>query len=461
MARWMRAILAWGSAATLVLALAACSKEPSAAQEGEESHPERNNKKVIIEMSVWGMPWENDLYREIYIPAFEAENPNVEVKFYHFPRYNERLLTLYRAGESPDVMRQNIVWGGLYMQKGTNRPLDNYIDGPDGVDRSDFLQILWDRVTFDGKTYGLPQDINMIGLFYNKDIFDNAGIAYPDASWTWDDLERVAKRLTKVKNKRVEIFGYDAIWYSSEFMCYFLQAGGKIWSEDRQRCLINSAAGVEALRFWKSMIYEFHLARSGDMRGGTAIGPDKFFEMGKTAMYVDGTWSIPAIKRNAPDLRFGVAPLPHFRRAATIGTSCYWAISKQSKHPDEAWKLIKFMNSTENLLRYWRVLWVAPPARWSALRDPRFRQITGLDTRIPGLPEEEFDEKCGWILYCLENGITTTEQIHPRLGDLMTELQIAIDKVLVMRSTVDPQDALDACVERVNKIVAEDAKSRN
>jgi len=214
MARWIRAIFTWGSAAGLVLALAACGEAPSSSQEGEESPPAKSTKKVVIEMSVWGMPWENDLYREIYIPAFEQQNPNIEVKFYHFPRYNERLLTLYRAGESPDVMRQNIVWGGLYMQKGTNRALDEYIDGPDGVERDDFLQILWDRVTFDGKTYGLPQDINMFGLFYNKDIFDNAGIAYPDASWTWDDLERVAKRLTKVVKKRVEIFGYDAMWTS-------------------------------------------------------------------------------------------------------------------------------------------------------------------------------------------------------------------------------------------------------
>ncbi|HTE18253.1 MAG TPA: hypothetical protein VK689_07710, partial [Armatimonadota bacterium] len=114
----------------------------------------RTGGRVEIELSVWGMPFENALYVKEYIPEFERQNPDIRVRFHHFDNYSSRILMLRAGGIAPDVMRQNIDYGAQYIRRGMNLPLDRYIDGPDGIDRNDFIPIIWDSLRYGGRTYG-------------------------------------------------------------------------------------------------------------------------------------------------------------------------------------------------------------------------------------------------------------------------------------------------------------------
>ncbi len=188
-----------------------------------------SGQPVTLELSVWGMPWENDLYTKVYIPEFERQNPGIKVRFQHFDDYTNRILLSVAGNIAPDVIRMNIDFSAGWIRRGVNLPLDKYIDGPDGVDREDFLPVCWEGVTWEGKTYGIPQDINMIGLFYNKKLFDAAGMKYPDASWTWEDLKNAQERLTKDKDGdgHPEVVGVEMPWNLFPYRAFVYQAGGR------------------------------------------------------------------------------------------------------------------------------------------------------------------------------------------------------------------------------------------
>jgi multiple sugar transport system substrate-binding protein len=414
----------------------------------------RAGQPVSIEMSVWGMPWENDLYTKVYIPEFERQNPDIKVRFHHFEDYPNRILLSHAGGIAPDVSRQNLDFSMRWIRRGMNLPLDSYMDGKDGIDRGDFIPMLWNGLKYEGKTFGIPQDINIIGLFYNKELFDKAGIAYPDADWTWDDLKAAADKLTTDEDGdgKADVVGVDFAWNAWSYRPFLYQAGGRFWSEDGERTVIDSPEAVKALTYFKSLMKEYSFTMSSSQRGG--LGPDKFFESGKVAIYLDGSWRTPSLKKNAPNLRFGVAPLPRGMKSMSVSGSCYWAVSSQTKHPEASWKLAKFLSSKEALVDYWQYLWVAPPARWSALRSPEFRNVTGAEGKVPGLEgEEEFIEKGAWISEVLENEWTTIEICNPYLDRLMLHLGEAVDKVLLQDA--DPATVLKEAAIKTNKQIEE------
>lgn len=220
--------------------------------------------------------------------------------------------------------------------------------------------------------------------------------------------------------------------------------------------MVDSPEAVEALTFYRSLMRQYTLTRTNSQRGG--LGPDKFFEAGKVALYIDGSWRTPSLKKNAPNLRFGVAPLPRGERPMSVSGSCFWAVSSQTKHPEAAWKLVKFLSSKEALEEYWQYLWVAPPARWSALNSPKFRQVTGAEGKIPGLSgEAEFEEKCAWISQVLENGWTSVEWCSPYTDRMMLHLREGVDRALLEHE--DPAVALRTAARKINEEIAKQKRS--
>jgi len=341
---------------------------------------------ATIEMCVWGMPFENDLYTKIYIPEFERENPDIKVRFHHFEDYSDRVLLSHAGGIAPDVIREGLPTAMAWTQRGLNMPLDRFIDGPDGIDRKDFIPMLWQPLIHDGQTYGVPQDINILCLFYNKDLFDKAGLKYPDASWTWADLKNAVDKLTIPGKDGGEPIqkGLDMAWGGDMFRPFMYENGGKMWNGDK--AAFDSSEAAEALSFYRSLMKTYTLTRSNEGRGG--LGPDKFFTAGRVAMYLDGSWMVPSVSKSAPpNMRFGVAPLPRGKFACSVSGSCSWSIDKDSKHPEAAWKLVKFLSSDWALRKYWQSLWVAPPSRWSSLRSKEFHEPTGIEGGPPAITD--------------------------------------------------------------------------
>ena len=115
------------------------------------------------------------------------------------------------------------------------------------VDLNNFPKGLVDATVQDGKTYGLPKDYDTIGLWYNKALFDEAKIAYPDATWDWNKLQEVSKQLT---NTSTGVYGFAAPADAQQgYYNFIYQNGGNVISEDKKKSGFDSAATKEAIQF--------------------------------------------------------------------------------------------------------------------------------------------------------------------------------------------------------------------
>jgi multiple sugar transport system substrate-binding protein len=442
----MRALIA------TILALIALSLANAAWRE------RRAGGRVEVEMCVWGMPFENALYLNEYIPEFEKQNPKIKVRFHHFDNYSNRILMLRAGGIAPDVIRENTNSEAQAIRRGMNLPLDKFMDGPDGIDRNDFIPGTLDALHYNGQTYGIPQDVNIRGLYFNKDLFDAAKIPYPDENWTWEQLKEAAARLANpaTNGGKKGVTGLLTGMKSQDWFPFYYQAGGRVWNEAQDAPEFVNERALRSLAFFRSVSGGFLMSQSTSQRGG--LGLYTYFQNGQAAMLIDGSWRTPQLKKDGKNLRFGVAPLPRGEKAMSISTSCFWGVSAQTKHPEEAWKLAKFMSSKQALIRYWQTLWVAPPARWSSLRSPEFRHITGTGKFSPAVPTEaEFMEKCGWIPYVLEHGQTTMEFTGPFTNQLYPKLDYALQSILLQGA--NPKAALEKAERETKVQIAEAQKT--
>ncbi len=433
--------------------LAGCSSNEGASVAGDsgsqDSGGKDSGKKVKITMSVWGMPWEDALYKDIYIPEFEKLHPDIDVEFVNYTNYSDKLVTLAAGGNAPDVMRQNTADVPLYISKDMNLELDKFIER-DGIDRSDYVDAVWKAVTKEGKTYAMPQDENLHALYYDPKAFAEAGIPEPDHNYTLAQLLEDAKKLTKKNGDQVERYGFVTGWNAWNFINYVLAFGGSLWSEDKQTSTIGGEGAVKALEYWKSLMVDFNLTPYQSEMG--QLGPDVYFQTGKAAMYMDGTWMAPSITKAAPDFKFKATSFPAGTRKVVRGSSCTFAIYKNTKHPEAAWELTKFLTSKEALTKYWQVLWVAAPASYSATNSESFKNVSGYKGDIPGIKsEEEYKDKVSWIVDTFNNKWDTQEWIGTYQSLYWTEVDNAIQSVLVEGSTVSPADALKKAEEAINQ----------
>ena len=170
--------------------------------------------------------------------AFTAANPNikVDVTVADWDAYWDKLQTGLAGGAAPDVFAMDGPLGPDYQSRDVLLDLTPYIE----AESYDLGQLddnaVKDFTTKDGVVFGLPRDLNVIALYYNKDMFDAAGIAYPDDTWTWDKLVEVGKQLTKDTDGDGTIDQWGVYTETTDmenaWSSFVWQAGGDILTED-------------------------------------------------------------------------------------------------------------------------------------------------------------------------------------------------------------------------------------
>ncbi len=449
-------------------------------------------KKTLL-FTVWGMPFEDRLFKDRYAQGFEKLHPDVRI---NYQRYADDIIMKYNAwharGRGADVMRLRITEYHGMAARGILKRLDAAIADPaTGLSPQDLADIpahLRALLEVDGPegrgVYALPEDNAQYGLFYNKRILREYNqshpgdpIPTPDEHWTWDDLRRAARLLT-VRDSRdnIEIRGIDFAIWSWPFMTLLAQAGGSLWSDDGRACTINSPAGVEALEFMRALARDdrsFIPQLSGYLSG---TGPDVLFARGKSALFLDGCWRIADFDRNSPDLEYAVAPLPRgptrLGSIPAIVSGCVlWGISSHAAHPREAWQMIRWLIDQPQALQYWDTLRVAPPANLAAMRSPAFRLTHGIlkDPADPAkgyevapMPADRFEDRAAWLLYGVTpDPVTGKPPAFVPVGRYESELEEEIARMLNEylnpASTLSAQQALDRAARNVQGIIDRDA----
>lgn len=337
----LRKRAAWLAAVALLAAvLAGCGRGGQPAEQPSGEQQPQTQQPVEIRLSGWSSsPAEAEILEQL-LKDFETQNPDIKVKYEPVTGdFFQKLQTDLAAQTEPDVFYVDVFWAQDLMERGLLLELDPYIQ-KDGVDLSDFEPALLQGFQYQGKTYGLPKGYSTLGLFYNKQLFSDAGISAPPTNW--DELVEAARKLTSGDRKGLAIPADHA-----RFVPFILQAGGRVFSDDRKQAFFNSPEAVQAATFYTGLVTKEKVADTPQALGVGWAG-DAFAE-GKAAMVFEGHWMIPFMKDKAPDLQYGVAELPagpNGGRGNFVFTVAYGA-SARTKHPEAAWKLINWLTSVE------------------------------------------------------------------------------------------------------------------
>jgi multiple sugar transport system substrate-binding protein len=436
---------------------------------------------TTLQLAVWGMPFEDHLFEDIYARGFEARHPGVTIDYGRYQDLTDKYFAWHMLGRGADVMRLRITDYHAFVARGMLEPIDPFLDDPTiGLteqEQADFMPAVWDLLEVDGRRYALPSDNAQYGLYYNKAIFDryNADhfddpLGHPSPDWTWQDLRDAARKLTlRDADGNYVQYGLDFELWAWPFMGFLRQAGGALWDEPQTTTLIGSRHGLEALQLIVDLIPHSAAMRSvGQV--GSASGPDKLFAGGQTAMLLDGSWRAPDLERVNPDLDFAIAPLPRDRRRAVMSGSVLWAISAHSEHKETAWRMVRWMTRPRQSLLYWDALRVAPPAQVSVIRSEPFRQTSGLVDEdgtawVHPMPQERFDDRAAWLLYAVTPDPVTGEMpgfvpVAPYQKDLEDSIEAMLRRAVSPGRTETLQELLDRAAEAVHQIIDRDRRAR-
>lgn len=394
--------------------------------------------QTTITWSFWGDPGELPPNYEV-IEAFEAEHPDIKIEVQHAPwgSYFDRLQTQMAGGTAPDVMFLNNI--PSYASRGVLMPLGDLI-ARDDFDTSTYLEGLLDVFSHDGKIYGFARDNDTNVLYYNKDLFDEAGVEYPNENWQWQDLREAAKALT-VTDTRGRTTQYGLALEKNRYPQWIYQNGGKIVDDplDASEFYMDSPEATEAIDFIAEMILEDESVPSFDAMqelGSTT----ELFSTGRVAMVMTNAARIPTFMDASFD--WNVAPLPagpEGLRANSLGGAGY-VMSSTTEHTDEAWTFLKFLAGPEGQSIF-ASTGVAVPA---SFRDPAVREAF-----LNGCPE---DIDCQVFLDETANGIAAP--VFPGWREIENTIVVPhLD--LIYTGELDAETGLDRMAERVRDFMSE------
>jgi multiple sugar transport system substrate-binding protein len=334
------AAAASSSAATASAAASETPASPSAAA----TPVAYSGPAAKIEYSIWGDPTELKNQQAI-VDAFHTLEPKITVKVTvsDWDTYWDKLQTGLAGGAAPDVFAMDGPLFPDYASRDVLLDLTPYI-GAEGYPLTALNELAVKDFTIDGKQMGLPRDLNVIALFYNKDLFDKANVPYPDDTWDWGKLVAVGKQLTLDTNKDGKPDQWGLYTETTDMENYWSslvwQNGGDILAPDGKSIVLDQPAGSGGIQFLQDLIWKDKVVPDPALFAETGDA----FEQGKAAMEVNGSWLVATDE--AAGLKFGIAPLPKGPAGRVTSVNPTGAvISKSSKSPDAAWAFVKYLAS--------------------------------------------------------------------------------------------------------------------
>jgi multiple sugar transport system substrate-binding protein len=368
-------------------------------------------------------------YFEEAAAAFEKANPGIDIQIEVAPwdSLQQKLTTDISAGTNADLSIVATRWLLDYVQQGVVDSLDDRIT--DEL-RGRFIPTFLTPSVLDGKTYGLPVAASARAMYYNKDIFSKAG--YDAAPATWDDLKAAA---AKIKETSPDVFAFGLQGKEIETDFYFNYAfwsyGGDIIKDGKSG--LDSEAAIEAAKLYKGFIDAGYT-----QPGVTSYSREdvqNLFKQGKVASVITAPFLSNQIKAEAPQLNYGVAPVPAGPRGdrATYGVTDSIVLFKNSKNKDEAWKFLDFIFSAEMRTKFDKVEGFLPVNAEEA-KDPMFADNADLKVFTSLLPDARF------------------APVIPGWEEIADATTTAVQKVYLGEAEAGP--AFKEAAEKINGILA-------
>lgn len=276
------------------------------------------------------------------IAAFNKNYPNIRVTSEITPwaQYWTKLQTEGQSKTLPDVFWMNGPNFQLYASNGLLLPLDTT-----SVDVSNYPSALNQLYTYNGTQYGLPKDYDTVAVYYNKAVFDAAGVSYPTAGWTWDDFHQKAKAISD-KLKSSGTYGIVGGLVGGATMYYptIELWGGYVISPDKKKSGYDDPNTIKGLQSIRDLIAD---GSSPTLAQLSDTPPDQWFGSGKAGMLMSGSWSNAALLKSDVKNSIGLVELPVGTKQATSIHGLSNVVAKDSKNVAAATAFQKFLGSKQ------------------------------------------------------------------------------------------------------------------
>ena len=281
------------------------------------------------------------------VDAFTAETGiEAEIQVIPWGDYWTLLEASAGGGDMPDVMWMHSNEVQRYMSAGLLMDLTDFLPGS-AVNMDGFPQDIIELYTYDGRYYAVPKDIDTIAIWYNVGMFEEAGVDFPNDTWTWEDFYDAAVALTGDGQ-------YGVAWGPGNnqdgFWNVIYSMGGYVINEDRTRSGFDNPNTIAAMEFVERLVRD--AAPSIEVLAG--VDQQVHFEAGIVGMITMGSWMVPAFRENdffIENASVAVLPMSDDGRRVSIYNGLGWAVSAATDMPEEAKALVEWFGTREMQLK--------------------------------------------------------------------------------------------------------------
>jgi multiple sugar transport system substrate-binding protein len=334
-----------------ILAVTACAPVPTQLPAPEpakatEVPAPAAAEPVTLTWAFWGSP-EEAVSHKMVAEAFMKEHPEIKVETWNAPwnDYFTKIQALWASGDAKTVPDIAFLWPTpKYAAEGVLENLDPYIQ-KSGYDLNDYWGGLLESAKYQGSVYGLPRDNEVNILYYNKDLFDKAGVKYPDENWKWEDLLAAAEKLT-VKDAGGKVTQYALAMEGGKYSKWVNQNGGAILDDyvNPSKCMLADPKSVAAVKLFADMMNQGYAMRDADL--SQAGGDQAVFQSGQAAMIIQNTSRVSGFNSAKMNYDVAVVPIPEGGKRWNPAGGAAWVMSAKSDNKDAAWTFLQWLQST-------------------------------------------------------------------------------------------------------------------
>jgi multiple sugar transport system substrate-binding protein len=280
---------------------------------------------------------------EALVAEFQAQHPDIRIRTTTAPfsDYFTRLQTDFAAGNPPDVFELNYENFVTFASRGTLAPLDARLAADPTLAEDTFYPAALEAFAYEGVQYGLPITFSTVVLFYNQDLFDAAGIAYPTDDWTWDDVMTAAEAISDPANRVWGIYQPVQFW---EFYKVAQAAGGGL--EVGPEIAIDTPANRAALDYLVGKITAGVMPTDAQLSG---MANEDLFQAGQLGMLVSGIWMFERFQQ--AEFAWDIVVEPGGERRATHFFANAAVVAAPSPVADAAWQWVRFLAASPEVAR--------------------------------------------------------------------------------------------------------------
>ncbi|MFC5649428.1 ABC transporter substrate-binding protein [Paenibacillus solisilvae] len=412
---------------------------------------------ITLRLTAWGAPDEIAAFKKA-VAKFESTHSNIKVDFQAISAdYDTKLTTMVAGNDEPDVaMMESGTIAYPLAEQGKFLNLQDFLD----KDTEITPDALVPNITYStepGNVIGIAPGPESFALFYNEDVFKEAGLTPPPAkaadAWTWDEFVEVAKKLTidnKGKNaaeegfdpKNIKQFGINLPTWWGSYSNFIYSNGGDFLSEDGKTFGLNQPEAVEAIQKLADLINVYHVAPS-PVQAKNIPGTNVALQTKKVAMAFDGQWASTGLAQSKFNYNVGV--LPVMKDPMTTVVCGMFSIFKSSKHPQESWELLKALIDPDASLDLITAgTWMPSHKDWYTDAALLSKWTENLDSRPSGYKDAVVD-------IILNHSHPTPTAYVKNFNKIMDVVNPALDKVWFGKQTA--KEAMDSIAAKAQEQV--------